>query len=358
LLDEAREMATYHFSVKDKPKGYATAHFLYIARLEQYQHVRSDSQEVLEHVELGGCMPSWVNHPAEFWQAADSYERKNAKVYMEYEFALPNECTPEQRKTLVETFLNEHIVKHQYPYSYAIHSVKSRLDAIDQPHCHLMFSLRADDGIDRNAEQYFKRYNPKSPEKGGVRKKQLQEGFENFSDFLMDIRKQWENHLNTALQSYVPTVTYQVGKQVITVPNRVSASSYENYNLKHGTFYLPEPKLGTGQQNETPEYLEKIKTIREHNQREYEIEILQQQKELLAEPHHLYAIDDQPYNTIEVDYLVEAYLDSNTEVSPDEIATIYGQQDRVEQIYANVLKQRELASIFEHKKDDRSKFEM
>jgi hypothetical protein len=34
-------------------------------------------------------MPSWVKDPIEFWQAADTFERANAKVYMEYEIALP-----------------------------------------------------------------------------------------------------------------------------------------------------------------------------------------------------------------------------------------------------------------------------
>jgi hypothetical protein len=84
------------------------------------------SDEILEYVEPGKCMPSWVKDPIEFWQAADTFERANAKVYMEYEIALPNEFTPEQRKTLIETFLDKHIVPQQYPHSYAIHNVKSR----------------------------------------------------------------------------------------------------------------------------------------------------------------------------------------------------------------------------------------
>jgi hypothetical protein len=92
---------------------------------------------------------------------------------MEYELALPNELTPEQRKTLVEAFLNEHVASHQYPHSYAIHNVKSRIGGIDQPHCHLMLSLKANDGLDRTPETYFKRFNPKNPEKGGAKKDNL-----------------------------------------------------------------------------------------------------------------------------------------------------------------------------------------
>jgi hypothetical protein len=180
---------------------------------------------------------------------------------MEYEIALPNEFTPEQRKTLIETFLDKHIVPQQYPHSYAIHNVKSRISGEDQPHCHLMFSLKADDGIERTGEQYFKRYNPKDPSKGGAKKIQLQDGHADYSTFLIYIRKQWENHLNDALAQHCPTVTYTLDGQDITIKNQVSADSYEKYNEIHSTLYLPEPKLGVGQQNATAEYLAQIQKI-------------------------------------------------------------------------------------------------
>jgi hypothetical protein len=56
-------------------------------------------------------------------------------------------------------------------------------------------------------------------------------------------------------------VTYQIDGQDITIKNQVSADSYEKYNEIHGTLYLPEPKLGTGKQNETVEYLAEIQKI-------------------------------------------------------------------------------------------------
>ena len=43
-------------------------------------------------------------------------------------------------------------------------------DGGEQPHVHLMFSERQRDGIERDPEQYFRRYNAKAPEKGGARK--------------------------------------------------------------------------------------------------------------------------------------------------------------------------------------------
>ncbi|MCS3528618.1 MobA/MobL family protein [Acinetobacter johnsonii] len=291
-------MTHYHLSVKSKNKGYAMGHYLYIARLMQYENVRKKSDEILEYVEPGKCMPSWVKDPIEFWQAADTFERANAKVYMEYEIALPNEFTPEQRKTLIETFLDKHIAPQQYPHSYAIHNVKSRLSGEDQPHCHLMFSLKADDGIERTAEQYFKRYNPKDPSKGGAKKIQLQDDHEDYSTFLIYIRKQWENHLNDALAQHCPTVTYQIDGQTITITNQVTADSYDKYNEIHGTLYLPEPKLGAGKQNETTEYLAEIHKIRQHNAKERKME----QKQQAQQHEHFYSCLSEPYSSLEVMY--------------------------------------------------------
>ena len=291
-------MASYHFSVKSKNKGYATQHYLYISRLQQYKYVRESSEEVLEHIEPGKCMPSWVKNPIDFWTSADTYERANAKVYMEYEIALPNELTLEQRKTLVETFLDKHIANHHYPHSYAIHNVKSRLSGEDQPHLHLMFSLKANDGIERTAEQYFKRYNSKAPSKGGAKKIQLQDGHADYSSFLLYIRKKWENHLNDALAKYSPTVTYRIDGQDITIKNQVSANSYQKYNETHGTLYLPEPKLGVGKQNATPEYLAEIQKIRQHNQRERELE--ERQKQMNQQHEYFYSAGNDPFSSLEV----------------------------------------------------------
>ena len=57
----------------------------------------------------------------------------------------------------------------KYAYSFAIHN-PTAMDGKEQPHCHLMFSERLLDGIDRDPEQFFKRYNSKNPDKGGAKK--------------------------------------------------------------------------------------------------------------------------------------------------------------------------------------------
>ena len=57
--------------------------------------------------------------------------------------------------------------EEKLPYTLAIH--RGGEDG-ENPHAHLMFSERGHDGIERSAEQWFKRYNGKEPEKGGARK--------------------------------------------------------------------------------------------------------------------------------------------------------------------------------------------
>ena len=324
-------MASYHFSVKSKNKGYAMGHYLYISRLMQYEGIRKTSNETIEHIEPGRCMPAFVKDPIEFWQAADTYERANAKAYIEYEIALPNEFTPEQRKTLIETFLDKHIVPQQYPHSYAIHNVKSRISGENQPHCHLMFSLKADDGIERTAEQYFKRYNPKDPAKGGAKKIQLQDGHADYSTFLLNVRKAWENDLNDALAEHCPTVTYHLDGQEISIKNQVSADSYEKYNEINGTLYLPEPKLGVGKQNATPEYLAEIQKIRQHNHQERELE--ERQKQFDQKHEYFYSIENDPFSSLEVMYYLNHLIKkakNKDELSKDLVEIIKTQQPIIE----------------------------
>jgi hypothetical protein len=116
-----------------------------------------------------GNMPSWaLPDPLAFWQAADQYERANGSTYREMEIALPRELSTEQRRELVEDFVQQEL-GGRHAYCWAIHCPPAA-DGKEQPHLHLMFSERLIDGIDRGPEQYFKRHNPRAPEKGGCQK--------------------------------------------------------------------------------------------------------------------------------------------------------------------------------------------
>lgn len=160
-------MAIGRLSMKVGKAGKAGPHAAYIAREGQYAN-RLERGERLEATEAGN-MPAWAqSNPLAFWQAADAYERKNGTTYREMEIALPRELDAEQRAALVREFVRQEI-GDRHAYQWAIHT-PTAADGQEQPHVHLMFSERQRDGIERDPEQYFKRYNAKAPEKGGARK--------------------------------------------------------------------------------------------------------------------------------------------------------------------------------------------
>jgi hypothetical protein len=160
-------MAIGRLSMKVGRVGKAGPHAAYIAREGKYA-ARLDRDEKLEATGSGN-MPAWAQHcPQEFWSAADAYERKNGTTYREMEIALPREFSPQQRADLVHDFVRQEI-GDRHAYQWAIHSPKAA-DGGEQPHLHLMFSERQRDYIERDPNQYFKRYNSKSPAMGGARK--------------------------------------------------------------------------------------------------------------------------------------------------------------------------------------------
>ena len=83
--------------------------------------------------------------------------------------------------------------EERLPYTLAVH--RGGQDG-GNPHAHLMFSERTNDGIGRSAEQWFKRYNAQEPEKGGARKSTATKPRE----WLENTREQWADHANEALE--------------------------------------------------------------------------------------------------------------------------------------------------------------
>ena len=139
-------MATAHLSVKVGKAGKGTPHAEYIAREGKYAQ-RLEQGEQLEATESGN-MPKWAqDNPLVFWQAADLYERKNGYVYREHEIALPRELNAEQRAELVREWVGQEL-GDRHAYTWAIHN-KTALDGGEQPHVHLMYSERTNDGIER-----------------------------------------------------------------------------------------------------------------------------------------------------------------------------------------------------------------
>jgi hypothetical protein len=221
------DMALARLSMKFGKAGKAAAHAAYIAREAQYAR-RLHHGEGLEAKETGN-LPAWADtEPNRFWQAADRHERANGTTYRELEIALPRELTPAQRLALVRGFVQQEL-GGRHAYQWAIHNPQAA-DGHEQPHVHLMFSERRVDGIDRDPERYFRRHNPKAPEKGGAKK-----GYGPYSGgylsaaervaHLKGLRQRWEIACNAALE--------RAGR-----PERIDMRSH----LERGSTIPPERK--------------------------------------------------------------------------------------------------------------------
>ena len=161
----------------------------YIEREGRYE---KDGEE-LEHKEHDN-MPEWAkDDPRSYWQAADDHERVNGRLYSEVQFALPKELNEQQRRELAGEFAERVCSRERLPYTLAIHRGGANGE---NPHAHLMFSERGHDGIERSAEQWFKRYNTEAPEKGGARKSRASKA----GDWLEKTRDGWEQTANRALE--------------------------------------------------------------------------------------------------------------------------------------------------------------
>lgn len=219
-------MASYHLSVKTGGKGKAASHADYIAREGKYAREKDND---LEHQESGN-MPAWAAHkPSEFWKAADTFERANGCTYREIEIALPRELTPAQRLELVRDFIQQEI-GDRHAYQFAIHNPKAAIEGGEQPHAHIMFSERLNDGIERDPQLYFKRANTKNPERGGAKKVRFGETPTERKAYLIAQRERWADLQNKHLERYQH-------------PDRVDARSLKAQGIERE----PERHFGAGQ---------------------------------------------------------------------------------------------------------------
>ena len=219
-----------------KVKNAATAknRFHYITRTSHFKNYKESASEQIEFVRSGN-MPNFAEgKPAEFWGAADIYERSNGRTCSSLVVALPKELNQAQRIELAEAFIAEFADRYRYPFTCAIHNHVGSLGGREQPHLHFMYSERHVDGIDRTAEQFFKRYNPKDPQKGGAQK--LTADVLGMGKAQLQLyRQKTEELINDSLMRYAPTKMVEIKGIQVEVPSLVSCLSNKEYNKKHGT---------------------------------------------------------------------------------------------------------------------------
>lgn len=200
-------MAIMHLSVKNGERGKGSAHAQYIEREGKY----ANREDVV--CKESGNMPEWAaGKSLKFWQASDKHERANGRSYKEIEISLPRELTTEQQIELVREF-TKNVLGDRHAYTWAIHQPSAK-DGELNPHVHLMFSERAHDGIERTEEQYFKRYNPTHPEKGGAGKDRT---FTHKS-FVHAVRQEWSATVNHTLEK-------------LNISARIDHRSYRDMNI-------------------------------------------------------------------------------------------------------------------------------
>jgi len=233
-LEHTVKKAVKTRSGKIKKATTAKNRFHYITRTSHFKNYKESAAEQIEFVKSGN-MPSFAKgKPAEFWQAADVYERSNGRTCSSLVVAFPKELTQVQRIALAEEFIAEFADRYRYPFTCAIHNHAGSIAGIEQPHLHFMYSERHVDDIERTAEQFFKRYNPIQPEKGGAQK--LTADVLGMGKAQLQLyRQKTEELINASLAQYAPTKMVEIHGIAVEVPSFVSCLSHRDYNKKHGT---------------------------------------------------------------------------------------------------------------------------
>ena len=233
-LEHTSKKAVKTRSGKVKNAATAKNRFHYITRTSHFKNYKESASEQIEFVRSGNLPNFAEGKPAEFWDAADIYERSNGRTCSSLVVALPKELNQAQRIELAEAFIAEFADRYSYPFTCAIHNHVGSLGGQEQPHLHFMYSERHVDGIDRTAEQFFKRYNPKDPQKGGAQK--LTADVLGMGKAQLQLyRQKTEELINESLRYYAPTKMVEIRGIQVEVPSLVSCLSNKEYNKKHGT---------------------------------------------------------------------------------------------------------------------------
>ena len=113
----------------------------YIERGDGYTYTQDFVDKGQAHV------PDWAASTVDFFRKAEQYGRQNHSPAKVIEVALPRELSETARLALADAIRETYFSQH--PHSWAIHNPTAR-DGGEQPHLHLMVSMRVDDGITRS----------------------------------------------------------------------------------------------------------------------------------------------------------------------------------------------------------------
>lgn len=243
-----------HFRSGSRADGARPANtFDYITRSGKYAEHGLDPAVYTE----SGHLPAWASNDARaFWDAADRFEPANARLYISCHFSLPRGLTADDRVELARTFSHELTDEERLPYSLAIHAGLDEAGTEHNPHAHLMFSERGDDGIARDPEGWFRRGKRKDPEHSGAPKSQATHA----PGWVRHARERWAGIINEKLAAR--------GR-----PDRVDHRSYAEQGLDRE----PLPWYGyraveSALRGEIPERLEQALAVLERERQRQDLE--------------------------------------------------------------------------------------
>jgi hypothetical protein len=188
--------AFYHVSFRSGSRAggaCAASSYEYITREGEYA---ADDRDPATFVE-SGHMPEWAqDEPREYWDAADLHERANGRLFVSGDVALPRGLSEDDQIELAREFVSELTDREHLPYTFAIHA--GRGDGGEHnPHVHVMISERQNDGIGRDASEWFRRANRDHPEQGGAPKSREFHGRE----WVEAARQQLADRINQKLEA-------------------------------------------------------------------------------------------------------------------------------------------------------------
>lgn len=138
-------------------------------------------------------LPKEFKNVKDFWETAELYGRVNERPYLIYEFSLPKEFSDEKNWKIGTGFLKQHF-GDKFVYNVSMHNDKG-----DSPHMHVMFYTGELDGIKRNKTDYFRNFNSKNRQKGGLKKKGSKFSSKG-GEVLRATRKELADYLNVYLE--------------------------------------------------------------------------------------------------------------------------------------------------------------
>jgi hypothetical protein len=188
----------YHLSFRSGSRAGGTSArsgYDYVTRSDRYDTPALDEAIYVE----SGNMPSWAeDDAASYWDAADLYERANGRLYISADVALPRDLPESEQIELARAFARDMTEDEHLPYTLAVHAGRDADGREHNPHAHLMFSERRNDGIERAREQWFRRANPEHPERGGAPKSRTFHG----RDWVERARGNWAAATNRVLERH------------------------------------------------------------------------------------------------------------------------------------------------------------